>query len=110
MVAQSDWLPIIMATDLIVTDFASGGATRKLPCAKEAPDYRPAPWRYKAAMMMSPVIWLREIRARTAAGKAGAAPHADEPISLPAARPRLFRHPGRPVLHRAGAALGALCL
>ena len=34
MVCQSDWLPMMIATD-----FASGGATTIL-CAKEAPDYR----------------------------------------------------------------------
>jgi len=35
MVCQSDWLPMIMATD-----FASGGDNGKIPCAKEATDYR----------------------------------------------------------------------
>ena len=41
MVCQSDWLPMIMATD-----FASGRAN-KIPCAKEASDYTVPPKRGK---------------------------------------------------------------
>jgi hypothetical protein len=34
---------------IMATDFAPGDATAKIPCAKEAPDYRLARWGYKAA-------------------------------------------------------------
>jgi hypothetical protein len=35
---------------IMATDFAPGGAT-KIPCAKEAPDYRPARWSSKFKMI-----------------------------------------------------------
>jgi hypothetical protein len=41
MVCQSDWLPMIMATD-----FAPGGA-KTISCAKEAPDIQHDPEKWK---------------------------------------------------------------
>jgi uncharacterized membrane protein len=49
MVCQSDWLPITIATD-----FAPGGANAKIPCPKEAANYRPARWSSKASIIAYP--------------------------------------------------------
>src|ERR1700689_383781 len=87
MVCQSDWLPMIIATD-----FAPSGATENPLCAKEAPAYRLARSNGKAAPYL-----------RTD-GRLGELTHGNEPIPLSAADAGLLFHPGRHFRHRVFAA------
>src|ERR1700680_2111223 len=86
MVCQSDWLPMIIATD-----FAPSGATENPPA------------RRKRRIIDSRVGTARRLYL-TAGGRLGELTHGNEPIPLPAADPRLLFHPGRHFRHRVFAA------
>src|SRR5580692_2230628 len=82
MVCQSDWLPMIIATD-----FAPSGATENPPA------------RRKRRIIDSRVGTARRLYLM-AGGRLGELTHGNEPIPLPAADARLLFDPGRHFRHR----------
>src|ERR1700733_13708225 len=103
MVCQSDWLPMIIATNLVM-DFAPGGATKNSPARRKRRiiDSRVTVARRPRRLMpVPPAVWLRT---------AERCADADKRHALPAPDAGLLFHPGRNLPCRAGAAFGALRL